>query len=96
MLGAERLVVVLTPAQPQTPVEDLSFLAQDSLVLSRGVRGPGLSSALEEAGFGLTTRSATAPVASTQPPSSVASPGHCPAAQAAPARLTTVSRPAST
>lgn len=60
VLGAERMVVVLTPAKPQTPVEDLSFLAQDSLVLSRGLRGPSLTSALEEAGFGLTTRSATA------------------------------------
>ena len=61
VLGAERMVVVLTPAQPQTPVEDLSFLAQDSLVLSRSLRGtPGLTAALEEAGFGMTTRSATA------------------------------------
>ena len=60
VLGAERMIVVLTPAQPQTPVEDLSFLAQDSLDLTRGVRGPGLTSALAEAGFGLTTRSATA------------------------------------
>ena len=61
VLGAERMVVVLTPAQPQTPVEDLSFLAQDSLVLSRSLRGtPGLTASLEEAGFGMTTRSATA------------------------------------
>jgi hypothetical protein len=61
VLGAERMVVVLTPAQAQTPVEDLSFLAQDSLVLSRSLRGtPGLTAALEEAGFGSTTRSATA------------------------------------
>ena len=60
VLGAERMIVVLTPALPQTPVEDLSFLAQDSLEVSRGLRGPGLASALEEAGFGQTTRSATA------------------------------------
>ncbi len=60
VLGAERMIVVLTPAKPQTPIENLSFLAQDSLEVSRGLRGPGLASALAEAGFGQTTRSATA------------------------------------
>lgn len=60
VLGAERMIVVMTPALPQSPVEDLSFLAQDALETSRGVRGPGIVSALEEAGFGQTTRSAQA------------------------------------
>lgn len=60
VLGAERMMVVMTPALPQSPVEDLSFLAQDALETSRGVRGPGIVSALEEAGFGQTTRSAQA------------------------------------
>lgn len=60
VLGAERMIVVMTPALPQSPVEDLRFLAQDALETSRGVRGPGIVSALEEAGFGQTTRSAQA------------------------------------
>lgn len=64
VLGAERLVVVMTPATPQSPVEDLSFLAQDALEFTRnvsaGVPPPGLNAALQEAGFGNTTRSATA------------------------------------
>lgn len=60
VLGAEQMIVVMTPALPQSPVEDLSFLAQDALETSRGVRGPGIVSALQEAGFGQTTRSAAA------------------------------------
>ncbi len=62
VLGSERMVVVLTPAAPQSPVENLDFLAQDALDLTREVRsGPrGLIDALTEAGFGATTRSATA------------------------------------
>ena len=62
VLGAERMVVVLTPAAPQSPVENLDFLAQDALNLTRKVRvGPRrLTDALAEAGFGTTTRSATA------------------------------------
>jgi hypothetical protein len=60
VLGEERMVVVITPALPQSPVEDLSFLAQDALELSRGIGGSGISAALAEAGFGQTTRSATA------------------------------------
>ncbi len=62
VLGRERMVIVMTPAAPQSPVEDLSFLAQDRLELTReiGGTGKGLRSALAEAGFGETTRSATA------------------------------------
>lgn len=59
VLGAERMVVVMTPAQPQSPVEDLSFLAQDALELTRGVAG-GLEAALRDAGFGAVTRGAIA------------------------------------
>lgn len=61
VLGQERMVVVMTPATPQSPVEDLSFLAQDSLDLTREVISTGgLRSALTEAGFGQTTRAAMA------------------------------------
>ncbi len=57
VLGQERMVVVLTPALPQSPVEDLSFLAQPSVELTRGA-GSALSLALRDAGFGETTRGA--------------------------------------
>jgi len=62
VLGAERMVVVLTPAAPQSPVENLDFLAQGSVDYTREVSlGPqGLTAALAEAGFGTTTRAATA------------------------------------
>ncbi|MES2434963.1 MAG: caspase family protein [Pseudomonadota bacterium] len=60
VLGDERMIVVMTPALPQSPVEDLSFLAQDALDTTRDLGGSGLSAALSEAGFGQTTRSATA------------------------------------
>ena len=59
VLGAERMVVVLTPASPQSPVEDLSFLAQDALVLTRGLNG-GLATAMRDAGFGSVTRGVVA------------------------------------
>ncbi|MBL4926999.1 caspase family protein [Fuscibacter oryzae] len=61
VLGAERLIIVLTPAAAQSPVEDLGFLAQPSLDVTRDVSTrSGLNAALAEAGFGQTTRSATA------------------------------------
>ncbi|OYU38523.1 MAG: peptidase C14 [Pseudorhodobacter sp. PARRP1] len=60
VLGDERMIVVLTPALPQSPVEDLSFLAQDALDTTRSLGGSSLSAALGEAGFGQTTRSAMA------------------------------------
>ena len=52
VLGDERMIVVVTPAKPQSPVENLAFLAQDSLDATRGFGGSGLSAALSEAGFG--------------------------------------------
>ncbi len=58
VLGQERMLVVVTPAKPQSPVEDLSYLAQDALDTSRGIGGTGFSDALAEAGFGETTRGA--------------------------------------
>jgi hypothetical protein len=58
VLGQERMLVVVSPARPQTPVEDLSFLAQDALDMTRSLDGGGLGEALAEAGFGETTRGA--------------------------------------
>ncbi len=60
VLGSERMLVVLTPAKPQSPVEDLSYLAQNALDTTRSIGGTGLGDALSEAGFGETTRSAVA------------------------------------
>jgi hypothetical protein len=57
-LGQERMLVVVTPAKPQSPVEDLSYLAQDALDVTRSLGGGGLGDALAEAGFGETTRGA--------------------------------------
>jgi hypothetical protein len=60
-LGQERMIVIVTPAKPKTPVENLDFLAQDPLEITREV-APGttsdLGSLLSEAGFGETTRGA--------------------------------------
>ncbi len=58
VLGQERMLVVVTPARPQSPVEDLSYLAQDALDATRAVRGSAFADALAEAGFGETTRGA--------------------------------------
>ena len=60
VLGQERMLVVLTPAKPQSPVEDLSYLAQDALDTARSLGGSGINAALAEAGFGQTTRGAVA------------------------------------
>lgn len=62
-LGQERMIVVVTPAKQHTPVENLSFLAQDALDMTREVGGeerPGdsIGGLLAEAGFGETTRGA--------------------------------------
>lgn len=54
--GRDRMVVVVSPARPQSAVEHLGFLAQDELQLTRG--GTTLAAALREAGFGQTTRAA--------------------------------------
>ncbi len=56
-LGDERMIVVVTPAKKHSQVEDLSYLAQDALEATRSVGG-GFGQALEDAGFGETTRSA--------------------------------------
>ncbi len=58
VLGQERMLVVVTPAKPQSPVEDLSYLAQDALDTSRSIGVTGFGDALAEAGFGETTRGA--------------------------------------
>ncbi|WP_204112402.1 caspase family protein [Shimia biformata] len=60
--GRDRVVVIISPAQPQTPVEDLRFLAQDAVAVTRGqtTGGSGFSAALQEAGFGTVTRGAMA------------------------------------
>lgn len=68
VFGDERMIVVMSPALPQSPVENLSFLAQDALDTTRGLGQTGLSAALVEAGFGQTTRSATALEDDTQGP----------------------------
>ncbi len=60
VLGQERMLVVVTPARPQSPVEDLSYLAQDALETTRAVGGTTFGDALAEAGFGQTTRGAVA------------------------------------
>jgi hypothetical protein len=60
--GRDRIVLVMTPAKPQTAVENLGFLAQEAVEVTRSTaRGPGgLQGALMEAGFGETTRAAAA------------------------------------
>jgi hypothetical protein len=60
VLGQERVLVVVTPARPQSPVEDLSYLAQGALDTTRTVGGKAFGEALREAGFGETTRGAVA------------------------------------
>jgi hypothetical protein len=60
VLGQERVLIVVSPARPQSPVEDLSFLAQDALDITRSVGGSTFAEALGEAGFGETTRGAVA------------------------------------
>ncbi|MCU0905289.1 MAG: hypothetical protein MUE83_15695, partial [Tabrizicola sp.] len=47
-------------SRPQSPVEDLSYLAQDALDATRQVGGSAFGAALVEAGFGETTRGAIA------------------------------------
>lgn len=63
MLGQERMIVVVTPAKQHSPVENLSFLAQDALDLTREIGGEeraddSIGGLLAEAGFGETTRGA--------------------------------------
>ena len=56
--GRDRIVVIFTPADRQTAVEDLSFLAQDPLTMTRAVVGGAMAALFDEAGFGETTRGA--------------------------------------
>lgn len=58
--GRDRVVLVVTPAKPQTIVENLSFLKQDEISATRGTGTKGMAGLLAEAGFGTTTRSAVA------------------------------------
>lgn len=53
--GRERILVVATPAAPQSAVEDLSWLAQAQLERTRGNQSE-LGQMLREAGFSSTTR----------------------------------------
>lgn len=60
--GRDRVVIVLSPAEPQSPIEDLRFLQQSAVEVMRG-DGTGQSSfaaSLREAGFGSTTRAVAA------------------------------------
>ncbi|MCC6305990.1 MAG: caspase family protein [Rhodobacteraceae bacterium] len=59
--GRDRIVVVLTPARRQGMVENLAFLGQPELELTRDADAPALppfAALLGEAGFGVTTRAA--------------------------------------
>lgn len=60
VLGLERMLVVVTPAKPQSPFKDLGYLAQDALDTGCSLGGSALSDALSKAGFGVTTRGAIA------------------------------------
>ncbi len=59
--GRDRVIMVASPAEPQSITENLSFLEQDALQISRGTNtsaASSLSSVLSAAGFGATTRGA--------------------------------------
>jgi hypothetical protein len=60
--GRDRVVIILTPAEPQSPVEDLRFLAQDAVTVMRGngAASSGFAAQLRAAGFGTVTRGAMA------------------------------------
>ena len=54
-------MLVMSPAEPQTVIENLGFLSQDALEVTRGDgQASSLSGALLEAGFGSRTRGAVA------------------------------------
>ena len=63
--GKERMLVVVSPAKPQTAVEDLRFLAQNAVPATRGVASSNFRGMLTEAGFGTRTRGA-APMMDSQ------------------------------
>lgn len=60
--GRDRMIVVLTPAAPQSEIEDLSFLEQPPVERTRATQNrperQGIAGLLDEAGFGETTRAA--------------------------------------
>lgn len=63
--GRDQLVVILSPAEPQSPVEDLRFLALSPLQMTRAVATREVAASdfgqlLGEAGFGSGTRAAVA------------------------------------
>ncbi len=58
--GRERVILVMSPAKPQSIVENLSFMAQDDLAVTRGTGVSAVVRAFQEAGFGSTTRAAVA------------------------------------
>jgi len=60
VMGQERMIVIVTPATPQSKVENLSYLAQPALETTRSLGGTAFGDALTEAGFGETTRGAVA------------------------------------
>ena len=56
--GKDRLLVILSPATPQSAVQDLSFLEQAPLDRTRSTGTSGFAGLLDEAGFGEITRAA--------------------------------------
>ena len=57
--GRDRVILILSPAKPQSAIEDLSFLEQPDLPPTRAAGGAvGFADRLAEAGFGVTTRAA--------------------------------------
>ena len=60
--GRDRVVIILSPADTQTAIEDLRFLGQGAVAVVRGEGGSATSfaSALYDAGFGTVTRGAVA------------------------------------
>ena len=68
--GRDRVLVILSPADPQSAIEDLRFLAQDAVAVTRGngsEDGAGFAGALRAAGFGTTTRGAVSLDDDTRP-----------------------------
>jgi hypothetical protein len=59
-LRQERLPVVVIPARPDSPVEDLSYLAQDAVDPNCALSASAFSASLAEAGFGSAARGAIA------------------------------------
>jgi len=55
--GRDRVIIILTPAERHSAIEDLSFLEQDALTRTRGTQ-TSFGRMLTEAGFGNTTRAA--------------------------------------